>query len=539
MKRKTIATSIAVAAVLAVTPTALSACSGDHYGKITFPAQDTSYAVTSQGGSAVAYGNYLYFINGTRGYDDSNGSANVWDDVIKGALYRAEFNGEKYTDAQSIVRFKTTLDGNGLEFKYTEGKDYYDEPINVVDVTAIAPKTVGTASYERGGIFIYDNYVYFASPNNLKSSTGTVQTTRTDFFMMPLSGGEPSKLYTTKEGVDTSSSEYAFYKYGGAVYLVVREDTDIVSVRINTNKAKAEDPERFEVNATSVYFPVRDTYYSGISNNTVEDFIYFVRERTDSDMQRTGTVIEAMRPDGEENFVVSMANRTETIEAVRDGIFFYRTANTVGDTVMAYTNLHDQLMQYSSDYAAEQNDPAKEKITAISGQFAKTVSSDIKSTYVFRPDDKSNEVYMIGITESEIDLYEKDGSMRVLCSGTGTPKFIQNNYLYCAGSDSDYFRVPLYRNMDGYGESQPLATGTTSAGISCDYAAGYFTYFAKVDEWADAYAFFYKVDGAEGIEPQFVGRRTSADIPTEEQIKGETTDSDTDTDDETDDGTDA
>ncbi|MCM1368333.1 MAG: hypothetical protein NC184_05965 [Roseburia sp.] len=529
MKRKTIATSIAVAAVLAVTPTALSACSGDHYGKISFDAQDTSYAVTSQGGSAVAYGNYLYFINGTRGYDDSNGSANVWNDVVKGALYRAEFNGEKYTDAQSLVRFRTAPDSNGLEFKYTAGEDYYGEPINIVDVTKIAPKTVGTASYERGGIFIYDNYVYFASPNNLKSSTGTVQTTRTDFFMMPLSGGEPSKLYTTGEGVDTSASEYAFYKYGGAVYLVVREDTDIVSVRINTRKAKADDPVRFEVNATSVYFPVRDTYYEGISNNTVEDFIYYVRERTDDDVQRTGTVIEAMRPDGAETFVVSMANKTETIEGVRDGMFFYRTTNTVGDTVMAYTNLHDQLMLYSTDYAAEQEAlPAGSKTTHISGQFSKTVSSDITSTYVFRPDILSNEVYMIGVTDSEIELYEKNGTMRVLCNSTGTPKFIQNNYLYFAGSDSDYYRVPLYKNMDNYGEAKQLATGTTSAGISCDYAAGYFTYFAQVDEWADAYAFFYKVDGAEGMEPQFVGLRTSADIPTEEQINGETTDDDTD-----------
>lgn len=527
MKRKTIATSIAVASVLAVSPAVLLGCSGDHYSKISFAAQDTSYTVTSQGGSVVAYGNYVYFINGTRGYDDTSGNANVWDEVVKGALYRAEFNGEKYTDAQSLVMFKTAPDSNGLEFKYTESTDYFDEPSNVVDVTKIAPKTIGTASYERGGIFIYDNYVYFASPNNLKSSTGTVQTTRTDFFMMPLSGGEPTKLYTTTEGVDTSASEYAFYKYGGAVYLVVRENTDIVSLRINTSKAKAGDPVRFEVNATSVYFPVRDVYYTGISNNTVEDFIYFVRERTDDDVQRSGTVIEAMRPDGAENFVVSMTSKTETIEGVRDGIFFYRTTDTVKNTVIAYTNLHDQLMDYSTDYAKEQEAAAADKKTThISGQFAKS-TSDLTSTYAFRPDVQSNEVYLIGSTDSAVNLYEKDGTVRTLCDKTGTPKFIRNNYLYCAGSDSDYFRVPLYPNMKGYGEAETLASTTTSAGISCDYAAGYFTYFAKVDEWADAYAYFYKVDGAEGMEPQFVGRRASSDIPSEDEIKkakGETTD---------------
>ena len=75
--------------------------------------------------------------------------------------------------------------------------------------------------------------------------------------------------------------------------------------------------------------------------------------------------------------------------------------------------------------------------------------------------------------------------------------------------------------MDGYGEAQKLADSTVSAGISCDYAAGYFTYFAEVDKWANGYTYFYKVDGPEGMEPQFVGTRAKSDIPTKEQLEDE------------------
>ena len=532
MKKRTVAISIALASVLAVSPAVLSGCSGDHYTEISVPAQDTSYIVTSQGGSAVAYGNYVYFINGTRGYDDTDGNSNVWDEVVKGALYRAELNGEKYVDGDGLTKFRAQIDDKGLEFKYEEGKDYYDNPINIVNSTKIAPKTIGTESYSRGGIFIYDNAVFFATPNNEKSSTGTVQTGRTDFFMMPLNGGEPTKIYTTSENVDTKSSAYAFYKYNNAVYLVVNEGTNIVSVKVNHGKGEAADPVTFKVNATSVYLPVRDTYYNGISANTPEDFIYFVRNVKDSDQQRAGTVIEAMRPDGSENFVVSMNGREEKIEAVRDGVVFYRTKNKVGNDVIAYDNLHNMLMEYSAGYKKEQDalDPAVRN-KQIGGKYGSSESDDayfpteitstITATFPFRPDALSNTVYFIGATSSAINVYATDGNVETLCKTAGTPLFIQENYLYFSGSESDFYRVPLYPHMDGYGEAQKLADSTVSAGISCDYAAGYFTYFAEVDKWANGYTYFYKVDGPEGMEPQFVGTRAKSDIPTKEQLEDE------------------
>ncbi|MCH5164945.1 MAG: hypothetical protein J1G01_00905 [Clostridiales bacterium] len=529
MKKRTVAISIALASVLAVSPAVLSGCSGDHYTEIKFAKQDTSYVVTSQGGSAVSYGNYVYFINGTRGFDDTNGNANVWDEVVKGALYRAELSGEKVVDEyDGLTRFKTSPDENGLEFKYDASTDYFDNPLNVVKTTKIAPKTIGTASYTRGGIFIYDNAVYFASPNNEKDKNGTVQTSRTDFFMMPLSGGEPTKIYTTSEKVDTTASAYAFYKYKGAVYLVVNEGAKVISVKVNPSKQDVSDPVTLISNVTSVYFPVRDTYYKGISNNTPEDFIYIVRNVKDGELQRSGTVIEAMRPNGSENFVVSMNGQTESIEAVRDGMVFYRTT-VVSDTVMAYTNLHNMLMEYSPSYKKEQEALNEDERTRqIDGTFTKSMlagSISISATYAFRGDLLSNTVYCVGVASSAMYLYRNDALVGRISPMTGTIQFIQNDYLYFSDSSNNYYRVPLYSNMEGYNpdssaDVEIVASDTSSAtsGIKCDYAAGYFVYFDEVDEWANNYTYFYKVDGAR-MEPQFVGKLAKSDIPTKEQIE--------------------
>lgn len=520
MKKGTVITTIALAASL-VFANAMVGCSGDSYSKISFAAQDTSYMVTSQGGSVVSYGNYVYFINGSRGYDDTNGKANLWDEVVKGALYRAELNGER--DADNKLIFNAKSDNDGIEFKYTKGTDYFDKEINVVGTTKIAPKTIGTSGYSSGGIFIYDNYVYFASPNNEKNKKGTVQTDRTDFFMMPLKGGKPTKVYTTAEKKSTSSSAYAFYKYGNSVYLTVHEGTDIVSVKINPAKAEADDPVFFKVNATSVYFPVRDTYYKGIDNNTPEDFIYFVRNVKDgTDTQTSGTVIEGMRPNGSEKFKVSMPNSTETIVAVRDGMLFYNSTE-VGSKYIKYTNLHDVLYDYSKSYKKAQDAlPDDKKTTNISGKFPSAVDG-YTSTYPFRADKNGNEVFFVGVTSSGMTLCQNDSTEPIrtqnLCSVSGTPQFIQNNYLYFAGSESDYYRVPLFDNMDNAGQEEKLAESTSTATFGCDYAAGYFTYFAEVDQWASGYTYFRKVDGAEGWDPIFVGQRAKSDIPTKKQIE--------------------
>ena len=75
MKKKII--PIVVCLVLSACFT-LCGCGGESFSKIKVEGkQDTSYIVQGNGGMAVQYGNYVYFINGYAGYDDSDGSQNT------------------------------------------------------------------------------------------------------------------------------------------------------------------------------------------------------------------------------------------------------------------------------------------------------------------------------------------------------------------------------------------------------------------------------------------------------------------------------
>ena len=230
-----------------------------------------------------------------------------------------------------------------------------------------------------------------------------------------------------------------------------------------------------------------------------------------------------------------MNGKTETIEAVRNGVLFYRTTDAENGTILAYDNLHDALMQSSPTYAAKQTELGDKANKQISGTFATKITSDMGKTYAFRDDtfNDTNVVYFISASDAGMRMYSTDGTVEQVTTSAGTVLFIENDYLYFSGASSDFYRTPLWSNMDDYGEAQKLAENTTSAGISCDYVAGYFTYFAKVDDWADAYTYFYKVDGRAGAEPHFVGQRSKDDIPTEEEldeIKNPSDDDETDGD---------
>ena len=108
----------------------------------------------------------------------------------------------------------------------------------------------------------------------------------------------------------------------------------------------------------------------------------------------------------------------------------------MGSDVLKYTNLHDELMQYSPTYKEAQNGKsADEKNAPVHGDMI--LSSGVTSLYPFRGNRLSNVVYYVGVGSDNMWLYDSTGSMHLIASATGTPQFIRDNYLYYAGSASD------------------------------------------------------------------------------------------------------
>ncbi|MCI8613039.1 MAG: hypothetical protein HFE48_05020 [Clostridia bacterium] len=496
----------------------LAGCGGDSYSAIkVIGEQDTTYAVHSQGGNAVQYGNYIYFINGTAGYTDEDGNANIWNKVVKGALYRAELEGTKNAAEFDIKGRISSVTDEYIEFKSTAGQDYDENAIEITNTQLIAPKVIGTSGYTAGGIFIYDNYVYYASPNNQKNKAGDVQYKKTDFFRTSLDGKTTQKLLTTE--ADSESSPYAFYKQADKVYLVALDGTTLKSVVMNDKKV--EDTLQIAENVTSAYLPVKSDYYRDDKSVSVEDYVYFVRKAENTDSEKQGSVLEFMRPNGEDRTIWLANGQTSSVEAVRDGVVFYRTAEG-GDTVLKYTNLHEELTA-NSEFYKNYEQSAQVKRTAIEG-YAMNVRNIADYTYLYpcRPaaqyDVNTNDVYVFASTGSVMRLFGGGNDTgKTVYEGTATVSSVHDGYAYFSDSSSYAARVNIFEE-----NTEPETVGDreiVTGGLPIDVCAGYVVYFGKIDDWANGYALFKKLPGKgpEGSDAVFVGLRSEADVKPEEE----------------------
>lgn len=168
---------------------AFTACGNTNFSKTT---NDTT-GVVSNGGVSVTYNGYVYFINGTKTNNKNNNTGKL----VQGAIYKAQ------------------LDENGNVVK-----DSYER---VVD------RLVG---FKNGQIFIFGDFLYYATPCRDKNKAGEMLTGKTEFRRYDLKKNKDQLLYVSASSDDTLS--YTYYKDGENLNLVVYEKTSatLKSIRI-------------------------------------------------------------------------------------------------------------------------------------------------------------------------------------------------------------------------------------------------------------------------------------------------------------------
>lgn len=202
---------LALATMLVGSTFSLVGCGGTSYkGDKLTAGYDSAAAVQSNGGFVVEKGEYVYFINGSETYTASN----KYGSVVKGALLRVS---------------KSDLNG------YMAGED--------VTVETVVPSLFVTQNY-TSGIFIYGDYVYYATPTTDKNQKGEVENTWLDFKRAKLDGTEaPMKgqffrlssnsanyRYVTVDGVDENSDGE------DDVFCMYEENSQLKSYNTATNK---------------------------------------------------------------------------------------------------------------------------------------------------------------------------------------------------------------------------------------------------------------------------------------------------------------
>lgn len=158
--------------------------------------ESTNNKAESNGGFAVKKDGYIYFINGTEYYTASN----EYGDAVKGSLMRIseqDFNAGNYDKTDIVV-----------------------------------PMLFVAQDYDAG-VFIYGDYVYFATPSTDKDiETGESQSARIEFKRAKLDGSETMKGSYFQ--LENNTSKYRFVEENGVVYCVYEEDTTLKSCNTET-----------------------------------------------------------------------------------------------------------------------------------------------------------------------------------------------------------------------------------------------------------------------------------------------------------------
>lgn len=166
MKKK-LFSAFAAILVLVISIATLVAC--NPYKNTAIGGGDATAPVESNGGYIVKQGNYVYFVNGYVGADADA----TWGAATKQGIVRAE------------VKEDGTIDNSTSKL--------------------LVPKSIYNSSV-NGGIAIFGEWIYYATPNVDKDKSGTASTTDTDFMRTKIDGSVTQLIGT----IGTRSSEYIF-----------------------------------------------------------------------------------------------------------------------------------------------------------------------------------------------------------------------------------------------------------------------------------------------------------------------------------------
>ncbi len=305
---------IFTALALTVSAFAFGAC--DYYGDELANTPATDATVSSQGGWAVQKGDYIYFINGmTTAPTDEEGNTlayeNKYGDVVRGSLLRikaSDMAAGKYDGAETVV------------------------PLLMV------------ASDYTSGIFIYGDYVYYATPTTTKNLDGETESDYVDFKRSRLDGTRTMGDYYFRS--QNPSAEYRFVAVDNVVYCLHMDGSNLYSFNTETgddtllaknttshvfNKADLSDPY--------VYYTMGVTEDIDKTNAVPENYTQVYRVKADAtyELDKKTASYKAKGKDYEKEYKFDK-NSLEKIAKDTDGDF---NANDI--TTYPYVNLGQLL----------------------------------------------------------------------------------------------------------------------------------------------------------------------------------------------------
>lgn len=265
MKRKVL---LAVTALLALSIVVgvMAGCTENY--KTDALATEYSETVASNGGLAVVYGDYLYFINGNAGNTDID---NVYGKPTKGAIYRTLLkNGVPSGEAQLVV-----------------------------------PKIVYGTDTSYGGLYIDNDFIYYSTPNSARDGSGDQKSSEMEIMRTKVDG--------------TGTQKIASFEDFSVVFAV--ENNNLVYIRndelhsIDLSNKKFPDT-KVEENTILTNYKMVDGYliYCMYNNDNTSDYIMKAYSWSGGD-PITLAASENLRPEGTDTtYTMSLIDATSDDE---------------------------------------------------------------------------------------------------------------------------------------------------------------------------------------------------------------------------------
>ena len=256
----------------------------------------------SNGGFAVKKDGYVYFINGA----EDNTADNTFGEVTKGALCRIAYD------------------------KLTAG-DYST-------VETVVPMLFVAQNFDAG-IYIYGDYVYYATPTTDKNLSGTVESGWLDFKRAKLDGSETMKSYYFR--LENNTSKYRFVEVDGVVYCMYEVDSEIKSYNTVTGET------------TTLAKNIKSSSFFYDTSDATNPYVYYTMAVTkDADTAHSSAF------DYDQLYRVSAA---ATVSVDKDKASYTATDKTDGKSFEKTYDFNESYMQEQNDEWKKENKNNKDK----------------------------------------------------------------------------------------------------------------------------------------------------------------------------------
>ena len=312
---------ILLVAALLVVAVMLSACGTQPHKAVSIP---TSATPESNGGIAVKYGEWIYYVNG---YQSSASVENTYVDTTNaprvGSVVRIEAS--KLEEAVGV----SVEDGKTSTVKTKEIAEIVRKNAQIV-IPRIYYTANGTTP-ELNGIWIFNNRIYILTPNDQLTAGGNTQTSQMVLMSYNLGGGDEQRHYT----FESNSAQVWLYQNENETVMatyVLNSELHVLTVGANEKSSvdkliADEDAEiktvrsvNFDVSGGYVFYLDADGSICRLAKGSTQPTVLV---KNDSKQGDTNTI-------------------TYTIKFVSNGYVYYTVADTenssIKDVVLYYTN---------------------------------------------------------------------------------------------------------------------------------------------------------------------------------------------------------